>query len=123
MGGFWELCWTMLAARSCFSGYLGLCYGILEPRRANRSPEERILEDLGESAGAQDGSEHPELGGCTLFAWGWGRAVRPKDLGSKDQKIQKVKLKGSKDERSKDSYKDSRNQGFKDFSLRLQGTH
>ena len=52
-----------------------------------------------------------------------GRAVRPKDLGSKDQEIQKVKLKGSKDERSKDSYEDSRYQGLKESSLTLQRTH
>jgi hypothetical protein len=107
LGGFSELCWTMLAARWCFSGYLGLCYGILEPRWANRSPGERILEDLGGSAGAQDGRAHPELVVCK--ARGLGGVVRsPKDLESKDQRIQKVKLKGSKDERSKDSYKDSR---------------
>ena len=44
-----------------------------------------------------------------------GVARSPKDLESKDQRIQKVELKGSKDERSKDSYKDSRYQGLKEF--------
>ena len=71
------------------------------------SPEERILEDLGGSAGAQDGRAHPEL--VVWHARGLGGVARsPKDLESKDQRIQEVKLKGSKDERSKDSYKDSK---------------
>ena len=71
------------------------------------SPEERILEDLGGSAGAQDGRDHPEWGDCEARSRG-GVARSPKNLESKDQRIQKVKLKGSKDERSKDSKKDSK---------------
>ena len=31
-GGFWELCWKMLAPILCFFGYLGRCCGILVPR-------------------------------------------------------------------------------------------
>jgi hypothetical protein len=87
-----------------------------EPRRANPQGFER-------ATGAQDGSEHPELGDWGARGLGGGRAVRPKDLRSKDQKIQKVKLQGSQDERSKASYKDSRYQGLKESSLTLQGAH
>ena len=73
-----------------------------EPRRANP----RGFGGVGWSPGREG---RPRVGGLR-GSWprGGGRAVRPKDLGSKDQKIQKVKLKGSKDERLKDSNKVSR---------------
>ena len=71
-----------------------------ERRRANPR-------GFGGFAGAQDGREDPEVGDYKGRGLG-GVARSPKDLESKDQRIQKVKLKGSKDERSKDSYKDSR---------------
>ena len=78
----------------------------------------RILKDLEGSAGAQDGREHPEVDGWGARGLG-GVARSPKDLESKDQRIHRVKLTGSKDERSKDSYKDSRYQGLKESSLTL----
>ena len=72
-----------------------------EPKRANP----RGFVGVGWSPGRES---RPGVGGLQR-SWPRGsRAVRPKDLGSKDQKIEKIKLKGLKDERSKDSYKDSR---------------
>ena len=106
---FFMLSWAML-------WHLGARMSQHEPRRANP----RGFGGVGWSQGREVPPRSRRLG-CS-----WprgGRAVRPKDLGSKDQKIQKVKLKGSKDERSKDSYKDSRYQGLKESSLTLQGTH
>ena len=37
LGGFWELCWKMLAPRWCFLSYLRGCLDILAPRLANKS--------------------------------------------------------------------------------------
>ena len=91
---FFRLSWVILK-------HLGAKMSQQEPRRANP----RGFGGVGWSPGREVTPRSRRLG-CS-----WprgGRAVRPKDLGSKDQEIQKVKLKGSKDKRSKDSYKDSR---------------
>ena len=46
MGGFWELCWKMLAPRWCFFGYLGRCCGILAPRWRTRAPRRGKIGEL-----------------------------------------------------------------------------
>ena len=91
---FFRLSWAML-------WHLGAKMNQEEPRKANPQG----FGGVGWSPGRE---VRPRVGGLQGSWPRGGRAVRPKDLGSKDQKIQKVKLKGSKDERSKDSYKDSR---------------
>ena len=91
---FFRLSWAML-------WHLGAKMSQQEPRRANP----RGFGGVGWSPGRES---TPRSGGLQGSWPRGGRAVRLKDLGSKDQKILKVKLKGSKDERSKVSYKDSR---------------
>ena len=46
MGGFWELCWKMLAPRWCFFGYLGRCCGILVPRWRTGAPRRGKIGEL-----------------------------------------------------------------------------
>ena len=46
LGGFWELCWKMLAPRWCFFGYLGRCCGILVPRWRTGAPRRGKIGEL-----------------------------------------------------------------------------
>ena len=46
MGGFWELCWKMLAPRWCFSEYLERCCGILVPRWRAGAPRRGKIGEL-----------------------------------------------------------------------------
>ena len=46
LGGFWELCWKMLAPRWCFFGYLGRCCGILAPRWRTGAPKRGKIGEL-----------------------------------------------------------------------------
>ena len=56
MGGFWELCWKMLAPRWCFFGYLGRCCGILVPRWRTGAPRRGKIGELRRRGLLQGGS-------------------------------------------------------------------
>ncbi len=46
MGGFWELCWKMLAPRWCFFEYHERCCGILVPRWRAGAPRRGKIGEL-----------------------------------------------------------------------------
>ena len=46
MGGFWELCWKMLAPRLCFFRDLGRCCGIFVPRWRTGAPRRGKVGEL-----------------------------------------------------------------------------
>ena len=46
LGGFWELCWKMLAPRWCFFEYLDRCCGILVPRWRVGAPRRGKIGEL-----------------------------------------------------------------------------
>ena len=56
LGGFWELCWKMLAPRWCFFGYLGRCCGILVPRWRTGAPRRGKIGELRRRGLLQGGS-------------------------------------------------------------------
>ena len=62
MGGFWELCWKMLAPRWCFFEYLERCCGILVPRWRTGAPRRGKIGELrrrGLLLGGRDPRDRP----------------------------------------------------------------
>ena len=58
MGGFWELCWKMLAPRWCFFEYLERCCGILVPRWRAGAPRRGKIGELRRRGLLQGGAIH-----------------------------------------------------------------